>query len=111
MGHQANVYMGLTQELWLVSLPYLTDDVAEREGLLAEAEAVWEQSREMGLWRLGKGMHDQILAVVTGAWEAAWEAAVAVYASPESLFRPLILWTLTQLARAGTGGSGSGVYP
>jgi DNA-binding CsgD family transcriptional regulator len=99
MGHQANVYLGIVQELWLVSVPYLSDDVAERERLFAEAEVVWEQSREMGLWRIIKGMLDQILVVVTGAWDVAREVAEAEYASRESLFRPLTLGTLAQLAR------------
>jgi ATP/maltotriose-dependent transcriptional regulator MalT len=99
MGYQVNVYYALTQELWFVILPYLTDDVAERERLLAEAEAAWKQSREMGM-PPPLGVHDLGLAFVTGAWVVAREAAEAAYANPMRVFRQWARWTLAQLARA-----------
>jgi ATP/maltotriose-dependent transcriptional regulator MalT len=98
MGHQVNVYGAIQQELLHVTLPYLTDDVAERERLVMEARAVWEQLGEMVL--SGWGVRDEILGVVTGAWDMAREAAEALYASPMSMARPLAHGTLAQLARA-----------
>jgi ATP/maltotriose-dependent transcriptional regulator MalT len=100
MGHEVNVYDAILGELWWVSLPYRADDVAERERLLAEAGAVRAQSRAIGLSRLMKGIHDQILAVVTGAWDMAREAAETENASPVSGFHSFSRGTLTQLARA-----------
>jgi DNA-binding CsgD family transcriptional regulator len=99
VGHQVTVHSAFVQELWWVYLPYLADDVAERERLDMEARAVWEQLGEMGI-SLPLSMHDRSLAIVTGAWEAAREAAEAEYASPRSVFRPYALGMLAQLARA-----------
>jgi DNA-binding CsgD family transcriptional regulator/tetratricopeptide (TPR) repeat protein len=98
-GQLANLYNMLQAELWWVFLPYLTDDVAERERLLTEARAVWEQSRAMGM-PLAIGMHDPSLALVTGAWDVAREAAEAEYANPLPGYRPQASGALAQLARA-----------
>jgi DNA-binding CsgD family transcriptional regulator len=98
-GHQASVYMGFLQELLFVWLPYLADDVGERDRLLTEAEAVWEQAREMGTW-LPMGLHDPNVAFVTGAWSVAREAAAAEFANPQPIFRQWAYGTLAQVARA-----------
>jgi DNA-binding NarL/FixJ family response regulator len=99
VGQLANVYDALKHELWTVILPYLTDDLAERERQLAEMAAVWEQARAMGI-PPAIGMQDPDLAVVTGAWAEARAAAEAWYASPLPGYRPRALGTLAQLARA-----------
>jgi tetratricopeptide (TPR) repeat protein len=99
VGHQVTVHSAFVQELWYAYQPYLADDVAERERLVMEARAVWEQLGEMGI-SLPLSMRDRSLAIVTGTWEAAREAAEAEYASPRSVSHPYAHGTLAQLARA-----------
>jgi DNA-binding NarL/FixJ family response regulator len=102
VGQLANVQVSLQQEIWSVILPYLTDDMAERERLLAEKAAAWEQARAMGM-PPALGVRDPSLAFVTGAWAEARAAAEAHLANPMSAFRPLALGTLMQLARVQEG--------